>query len=122
VNLLKCSEDPRGKTWFFINFLPYSFRLIGSQTKKRLYPSLVSQNRVKVKYFFDRTRKLQRSWQVILLLQWPNIWFSLSTLTCQQKGTRTSRRSWRASTGIFLLKQMLLITLKLIFFCLLTRK
>jgi len=31
VNLLKCSEELD----FFINFLPYSFRLIGPQTKQR---------------------------------------------------------------------------------------
>ncbi len=34
VNLLKCSEDPRGRTLFFQIFLPYSFRLIGPQTKQ----------------------------------------------------------------------------------------
>jgi hypothetical protein len=36
VNLLKCSEDPRGgRTCFFLQiFLPYSFRLIGPQTKQ----------------------------------------------------------------------------------------
>ena len=36
MNLLKCSEDPRGRTWFFQIFLPYSFRLIGAQTKQSL--------------------------------------------------------------------------------------